>query len=220
MVVKYDDVRPNHAVALQLTGDSSKKVLPFVGVRLGDDTTAALRVFGPPTSRRAIANPQLTLWTYQDRNFSIEFTPSGRLYSISILGYVGFPPLPTGGLPIAALRRALSASSALALMPLLAPDAEVYRGDSVHTFGRSVRRELADSSSRMAQELLFGERSLRNALADSAAWSGTDEVLRLHERPRAGAIYRVVKFKDESPVRELVFEGIAGEWRLWEIAWR
>jgi hypothetical protein len=220
MVVKFPDDRPNNAIALQLTGDSSKKVLPFLGLRLGVDTSAVLRVLGSPSSRRAIDEPKLTLWTYEDRNYTVEFTPAGRLYSIQLMGYTGFPTRTPESLPIAKLRQALAERNRDELIGLLAPDIEVFRDSSVISFEGAMRAQLADSTSPIARELMYGDRNLGVVLSAPNALEGSDEVLRIHERPRAGAMYRVLKFPERSPLKELVFEFFAGELRLWEVAWR
>jgi hypothetical protein len=72
---------------------------PFLGVVLGSDTARVSARLGPPSTVEPESDPPLLLWSYGNRNYSVEFTPAGRLSSIQLFGYDGFGRLPPEPLP-------------------------------------------------------------------------------------------------------------------------
>lgn len=221
MVFEFTPDRPDHTVTVQVTGDSGTAMVPFLGLVLGSDTAMVRRHAGPPTSVRQETDPVLTLWQYADRNYSFEFTPAGRLYSIRIMGWDGFPRMPA--LPLAGLEplvAALDSRDPGRLLAVIAPDIEVFRGDSVYTIEGAARRAVSDTTSTLWQQLLHGQGSLRAALADSFGLAQADPSIRVYEHPRPGATYTSYRFPSRSQLSELVFEGFAGQWRLWEVRFR
>lgn len=221
MAVKFAPDRPDHAVSIQVAGDSGASVLPFLGVSLGADTAVVRARIGAPSAVERSAEPTLVVWHYADRNYSFEFTTAGRLFSIQLFGYDGFPPqLSTAVATLVPLREALNSQSALDLLAVLAPDAEVYRGEATHTIDGGVRHVLEDSTSALRRQLLDGPASLRAVLANEAIVAAATTSIRILTDGRRGAIYSVIKFPANSQLEELVFEGFAGSWRVWEIQFR
>jgi hypothetical protein len=163
----------------------------------------------------------LERWRYGGRNYSFEFDPAGRLSSIQLFGFDGFPGEPLTPLPILGqLRAALLDRDVEWLMGLLAPDLEVYANGKAHGFRRAARIELSDSQADVTRLLLGEEHSVRAALQDSRVIEDADVALRVFERPNPGSVYAVWKLPTRSRLREIVFEGFAGEWRAWEIRFR
>jgi hypothetical protein len=221
MVFKFAPDRPEYAFSIQVAGDSAGDMYPFLGLVLGSDTTAARMRLGAPTTVERETDPPLLLWSYQGRNYSLEFTPAGKLYSVQLFGYDGFPKMPSEPLaPIAPLRDALLHRDVERLLALMAPDFEVYQAGRTHTFAASARKEIADATTTVAQLLYAGRNSLRDVLADSALVDRADVNIRVYEHPRPGAIYTSYRFPKDAPLNEIVFEGYAGQWRVWEIRFR
>ena len=221
MVFKYAPDRPDYAISAQLAGDSGTSMTPFLGFELGADTALVRSRAGGPTEIEPESDPPLILWRYADRNYSFEFTPSGRLYSIQIFGYDGFPAMPPEALaPLEPLRSALASRSVQHLLQLLAPDVEVSRGGKTARFEGSARHDLSDSTSALWRALFRGPGDLRSALADSTTYARGEVGIRVYEHPRPGAIYTSYRFARPSSLAEVVFEGFAGQWRLWEATFR
>jgi hypothetical protein len=221
MVLKFAPDRPDYAVSIQIAGDSGSPMYPFLGLVLGSDTGRVRARFGRATTIEQESDPPLTAWSYEHRNYSFEFTPAGRLYSIQVFGYDGFDGMPAEPLArLEPLRDALASRNPERLMPVVASDLEVYRGGHSVTFTGSARRELADSTSPLCQLLYAGSNSLRALLADSALVQRGTVAIRVYEHPRPGAIYTSFRFPVGTPLEELVFEGFAGQWRIWEVRFR
>jgi hypothetical protein len=221
MVFKFPSFRPDYVYSIQLAGQPGTEMHSFVGMKLGDDSSAVLERLGPPS--RIEYNPEfsLSLWSYDDRNYSVEIDSLGRLYSIQIFGYAGFPEYPEGPLaPVEPLRQALSARDVDELLDVLAADFEIFKGDSVYRFERAARRDLSDRTSVLSRLLYAAPGSLREILADVDLEKDTEVALRLYDRQRPGTIYSVCKFAEGLPITEIVFQGHAGRWRVWEIHYR
>ena len=221
MVFKFAPERPDHAVSIQIAGDSGSQTYPFLGLVLGSDTGRTRARFGTATTIEQELDPPLSAWSYEHRNYSFEFTPVGRLYSIQVFGYDGFDAMPAE--PLARLepfRDALASRNPERLMPVVASDLELYRGGHSVTFTASARRELADPTTPLSQLLYAGSKSLRALLADSTLVQRGTVAIRVYEHSRPGAIYTSFRFPAGTPLEELVFEGFAGQWRIWEVRFR
>ncbi len=221
MVFKFAPDRTDNTISIQIAGDSGTVMYPFLGLVLGNDTARVRSKLGRPSTVERESDPPLILWSYEDRNYSVEFTLAGRLSSIQLFGYEGFgrrPPEPLARLE--PLRDALVNRDADALLAVLASDLEVYKNGHTYSFTRSARTELVDSTSTLSQVLYAGSNSLGSLLADAAFLRRANIAIRVYERPRPGTIYTSFRFPSGTPLDEIIFEGFAGQWRAWEIRFR
>ena len=221
MVFQYSESRPDYLYAIQVTGDPGTNMRSFLGLRLGDPRVKVLTQLGNPSSTELNARTRIELLEYgPQRNFSIELDSLGQVYSIRIIGYLGFGDQPSArAVPsLDHVQEVVSGTDLDAVLDLLAGDVEIFRGDSVYRFERAAGLDLADSTSRMAQGLVAGRGSLR-AVLTSAAIRGADAALRVYDDPPRSPNF-VYTFSGTSPLTEIVLTADAGAWRIWEVRFR
>jgi hypothetical protein len=219
MVFGFSPDRPEYMVAIQITGGSGIDMYPFLGLTLGDDSSVVRDGLGQPSDVAHSPELNLDVWTFDGRNYSVEFDSTGRLYSIRIVGFEGFPEVEGSLTPVGPLAQALRSEDIDQLLDLLAPDVEIYKDDSVHMFNRAARTELLDPNSEVSRLLYSGPGSLREVLPETLSDADYEMNLRIFER-QPEAFYSVCKFPDAIPVEELVFQKQAGRWRVWEVRFR
>jgi hypothetical protein len=221
MVFKFAPDRPDNATSIQVAGDSGTGMYPFLGLVLGSDTARVSSRLGRPSTVEREPDPPLVLWSYENRNYSVEFTPAGRLSSIQVFAYEGFGKLPPEPLArLEPLRDALVTRDAAALLAVVASDLEIYENGHTYSFTRSARSELSDSTNTLSQLLYASSHSLGSLLADSALVRRASVAMRVYEHPRPGTIYTSYRFPSDTRLDELVFQGFAGQWRVWEVRFR
>jgi hypothetical protein len=218
MLFQYSQDNPDYLYSIQLTGDPGTNTRPFLGLQLGDSRAKVLARLGNPVS--VTQNPELHLEQLEygpERNFSVEVDSLGQLFSIRIIGYNGFgnQPEPEDLPTLAQVKELVAGTDIDALLDLLAGDVEVFRGNSVYSYRRAARLDLADNTSRMARELFSGPGSLREALTAEVI-RGAEFTVRVYEDSSRypGLLYT---FSDNGPLAEMLFTAEAGAWRLWEI---
>ena len=221
MVFQYSGDRPDYLYSIPVTGDPGTNMRPFLGLRLGDPRAKVLTRLGNPTSTDQNARSHVELLQYGPRrNFSVELDSLGRIYSIRIIGYRGFGDQPSvrDVPPLDHVKELLAGTDLDALLDVFAGDVEVFRGDSVYSFNRAARLDLADSTSRMAQEFFAGRGSLREVLT----WElirGAEPALRVYD-DRSRSPNLVYAFSANGPLAEIVLTADAGSWRIWEVRFR
>jgi len=220
MVFKFADVRSDYMYSIQIAGDSGTPMEPFIGLRLGDSRARVTEVLGAPTSTEAVPDMDLELLLFEDRNYSVELSPDGQLFSIQIMGYDGFPDSLPLLQPLTLLGEHLRVRNVDRLVEVMAPDLAIQVADSITQFSRGARLELADSTSAVSRLLYSAPGSLADLLADSSIVAASHLALRLYENPMPGAQYMVWSFAEDSPLQEIVYQGLAGQWRVWEVRWR
>lgn len=203
-------------LSIQIAGNAGTPMRPFLGLVIGDDKQKVLQALGNPEKIEPEKEYPVDLYTYANRNYSVEINRKGKLSSIQIMGYAGFAEKPPSGLPdIEGLRRFIVNHDIDGLLTVLAGDLEIYRGDHAYSFSQSARAELADQETEIGQ-LLFGDKAGLLA-AFTAERFDPDEQIRLYEKAPPGC---VVKFAHSKIVREVVYKAEAGSWKVWEIALR
>ncbi len=218
MVFKFAAARPNYAISIQLAGDSGTEMHRFVGLSLGDARDRVIRQLGQPSHVERNPELKLDVLEFTDRNYSVEIDSTGRLFSIQILGYDGFPQYPRDSVPaLTQFASGLSARDLDQILESLTPDFEIFQGDSAYRFQNSARRDVADTAAAVARLLYAGTNSVAHALANQATVRSADLVIRVYERAAPGFAY---KFSSASPLAEIVYQRSAGEWRVWEIRYR
>ena len=221
MVFQYSVNRPDYLYSIQVTGDPGTNMRPFLGLRLGDPKADVLSQLGNPTSVDPIPEAHVERLEYgPERNFSVEIDSLGRVFSIRIMANRGFEDQPSfGDVPsMDDVKELLADSDPDALLGVLAADVEVFRGAAVYSFERAARLDLADSTSRMAQELFAGPGSLRKVLTSKVIRGAESSVRVYDDSSRYPNV--VYAFSDDGPLVEIVFTADSGAWRIWEVSFR
>lgn len=217
MAFKFPRDRIDFAISVQIAGDSGTPMLPFLGLKLGDRRQALLARLGQPSDVKHEADLNLDLYEYAQRNYSVEVSAQGRVSSIQIFTYDGFPDAPKGVAPsLDSLARALQAGGDIALQYLM-PDVEVYRGGKTIGFTHGALADLLSDTTSISRALFQGPASVAAMLRDSSFRATADVNLRVWEQ---GGVGWVSKFPAPAPIEELVWKADAGQWRLWELRYR
>lgn len=214
MVFGTHDGQPLVIDSLQLTGTAAKDMLPFKGLKLGDDRGKVIAALGEPTSKTEIDEPKVTRWNYEGTNYSVELDGAGRLYSIRIDMHHGFmEPGDDTDQDWKVFLAAVRSRDPGKLLDRLRPDVEVYRDGQV----LAIRRRYSDFAASPDVAIL------------DAFFSETSGVLRYLDTCEAEANVRVTeklgvglayKFNPECPLAEVVLFPYAGEYRVYEVAFR
>ncbi|TMG75663.1 MAG: hypothetical protein E6H80_05120 [Betaproteobacteria bacterium] len=206
-----DDI--DHAVSIQIAGDPTKRMLPFLGLKLGASAEDVRRHIGRPSETTQLTDPPVEVWKYQGRNYSFELDKVKGLSSIQVFGYQGFgepPGLPT---PWPEVRSRLLSNDVTQLMTTFAADAEIYHGRDVYGIDNSLWTVLSDSKSKFRRGLAL----VVLAIQDDRAREPGEANLRIS---RNQPVRHVYKFRPGSPVEEIVLTPHAGAFRVWEIRLR
>lgn len=216
MTFRFSSEEPNRMYSIQIAGDASIQMTPFLGLRLGDSKTKVDEALGPPSEVRKVPDFDLYFYLYENRNYSIEIDAEGKLSSIQLFGYEGLPERPDNPIPDPSiLRDCVVQRTEGCLMGLLAPDIEIYKDGDTYTFQTAARKDLENLESPLLRSLVGENKSLR------AVW--VDEELegelewRLYTKAPLGS---VLKFYQSKIVSEVVFRTYAGEWRIYEVRFR
>lgn len=202
--------------SIQIAGDAGTAMRPFLGLSLGDDKAKVVQILGTPSKIEAETDYPVDLYTYRDRNYSVEISHQGKLSSLQISGYAGMHDRPTTAFPdLNPLKNALMARDVDALLVQLAGDLEIYRSDNLYDFARSARTELSDHNAEI-WKLLMGDKGSVRAAFTSEPFD-PDQEIRLYEK---GPPASVAKFPHSKVIEEIVYNFEAGAWRVWEIKLR
>ena len=212
-VSSKDDVQ---IIAIQITGNSSPAMFPFLGLRLGDSKSKVLDVLGEPSSIKPVVIPDLNLdlkyYIYEGKNYSVEINELDKLYSIRLVGYDGFLEKVQGMPAIEKLKDCVRSNNAECLVNILAPDFEAFKDSKAITYSTAARRELANPASPLVRLLRGTEKSLRSVFLDEKMKG--DAQLRVYEKGGSGWVF---KYPESKIIREIVYTYYAGGWRAWEI---
>jgi len=215
MVFQSTTERPQYIFSIQITGKVGTNTTPFLGLRLGDDKSKVLQVLGKPSKVKRVQELKLEYLTYKNRNYSVEIDEEGRLYSIRILGFEGFPEKPKEFPKIEGFKRCVVDRDVDCLLTQLAPDFEVYKEGQLYTFTSGARTELMNPESPVVRLLLGDKDSVRAVFAEER--SPGESEFRMYEK---GSIDVVFKFYKSKIISEIVYTTFAGQSRVWEIRFR
>ena len=231
MAFKFSKDFPEEIYSLQIAGPPDdleatvgESAPPFVGIRLGDSREKLLSVFGKPSKIEPESDWPVELWSYDGRNYSFEVNKQGRLSSIQIMGYDGFPGEPKDfPTDLTELKKCLSSAAAIrledhssgCLADWIAPGIEIeVAGRSIYV-KRPLRTELSDPNSEVMKKLVGKSGSLVSILENEKPEQ--DPKMRLSTVQSFGA---VTEFPKSKTLKEIVFHFISGKWRLWEVSFR
>jgi hypothetical protein len=203
-------------ISIQIAGNVGTPMRPFLGLLLGDDKLKVQRALGDPTRIEPEEAYYVDLYTYADRNYSLEINRAGKLSSIQIMGYAGFDKRPSSAVPdVESFRKLVVNRDVDGLLAALAGDLEIYQGDRTYDFSQSARAVFADPKSEISRLLLGDEGSLRAAFTTEKF--EPDAQIRLYEKGPPGS---AVKFAHSKIVQEVVYKAEGGAWKVWEIRLR
>jgi hypothetical protein len=216
MAFGFERTGNESAIALQLTGEPSPDVLPFLGLNLGDPKQTVIEKLGPPTKTQREKDFPVDLYTYEDRNYSVEIDEQGLLYSIRLTADSGFSEKSDGIPNLEPLKSALLAHDVNRLLEAMSGDCEIYvsKGEFL-AFDGAARAVLSDPDSKMRTKLTGPGPSVLQVLANPEEKS--DAELRLTEHQ---PLMTVFKFPDSKNLREIVSRWELGAFRVYEIALR
>lgn len=84
-VVRFPDFRSNYVYSAQVTGNNPN--IPLIeGLKLGDSKNKVFEFLGPPSDSNFVADVNVMHYTFENRNYSVEISSSGKLYSFALHG--------------------------------------------------------------------------------------------------------------------------------------
>lgn len=214
MVFGQDVAQPANIGSLQLTGTSAPGA-SFKGLSLGDPRDKVLATLGEPSASVDVPEAETTRLSFGDRNYTVEIDRDGRLYSILLYTSNEFMAAQDDGFDQrwATFADVLASGDANRLLPWLRPDVEVYKDGRILSIQQRYSDFAAAPDPVMLDAFFSGDDGVRRHLQDAAP----EENIRLSEVNGVGLVY---KFPTSSGLREIVLFPYAGEYRLYEVAFR
>lgn len=213
MVFEYGKTFPENAGSIQITGYPTK-MIPFMGLQLGDSEEKVISVLGKPSSTKKITSPPVTIWYYDKKNYTTEFDQQGRLYTIKIhLDEKMMNEADMAPENWAAFKQAILAKDKDTILKWLRPDVEI----SWHGRTLSIDKRFADFQSapdRDFMEALIGDKSSVHTQIRAAE---PEVAMRLMLEMGAGWVY---KFHEDNVLAEIVFFPYNGQFRVYEVKFR
>ncbi len=202
------------AVRLELTGQDYAGPTGFFGLTLGEDASAIKSILGEPTKIRHEDDINVDLWDYGASNYSLEFMPDHKLYSIQVNedrprkagSFVGSPEVRKYAL-------AIQAGDIDTVVRMSSGDL-ICTNTSEFGFTGAARTDLADSGGALAGCL---KKAAVAIVSLGEGMKGADDQLRIAER---GGPFCVTKFAADFPLKEVVFTWEVNDWRVYEVTLR
>lgn len=214
MVFGTHDEQPQVIASLQLTGTAAVDMLAFKGLKLGDDRSKVIAALGEPTSVTEIDDPKVSRLNYQDGNYTVELDDKRRLYSIRIdLHHDFMKPGDDTDQDWDALVAAVRSRSPAKLFETLRPDMEIYRDGDV----LAIRRRYSDFVAAPDAAILDVFFSTSSGVLHYLDACEYEQNVRVSEHNGVGMAY---KFNPECPLAEIVLLPYAGQYRVYEVAFR
>jgi hypothetical protein len=214
MVFGQGAVQPANIGSLQLTGTNAPGFL-FKGLSLGDSESKVLAILGEPSGSIEVAEADTTRLSFGDSNYTVEIDRDGRLYSILLFTSQEFMASADDDFDARwlAFSDVLASGDAERLLPWLRPDVEVYKSGRILSIQQRYR-DFAETPDPMLLDAFFSDDDgVRRHLSETEP----EQNVRLSEVNGVGLVY---KFPDTSALREIVLFPYAGEYRIYEVAFR
>lgn len=213
MVFGQDQVQPANIGSLQLTGTAAPE-LTFKGLKLGSSKSDVVAILGEPSHVIEIPDPRVTKLEYDGRNYSVEIDQDNKLYSILISTTPGFMAAPEhDDGPWDAFVQILETKDANGLIQLFRPDMEVYENGEILAIRARFSDFMASPDPRLMDAFMSDEKGVAHFVRDFKA----EENMRVTENMGIGLVY---KFPPESRLQEVVFFPYAGQYLIYEVAFR
>ena len=212
MVFEYAASNLETIWSIQLAGTKQGYDCRFRGLKLGMPSKEVEQILGKPPSIED-AGEYGKRWEYPKASFSVEITPEEILGSVKIMDT--FPPFVSTDISkIPSFDKysgVLKSRNRSAISELLAPNVEIYKGDSTIFFKRSMANEIKNDSSGIFKLLDEVGAALMKADLRKA---GYEENMRMQE---GSDPLHVAKFKSSDKLSEIVFKYMFGKYLIWEI---
>jgi hypothetical protein len=213
--VGKDPIVKDKIIELELTGADPSGPTGFFGLQLCDSAEKAEAAIGKPTKISHEDDVNVDLWYYERNNYSLEFTPDHKLYSIQILDKFGDnPPGFAGSDEVRFFAQAVQAHDIDRLMELVSGEIECSTTEAFGIQSGSARVIIADPKSPVSLCLL---RAAKAILAFGPEMKGTEDMIRIYTDADPGT---VTKFPTSRPLKEVVFAQEAGAFRVYEVTFR
>lgn len=214
MVFGIHDEQSQVIDSLQLTGTAAADMLAFKGLKLGDDRSKVIAALGEPTSITEIDDPKVSRLNYRDSNYTVELDDKRRLYSIRIdLHHDFMKPHDNTEQDWAALVAAVRSRNTEKLLETLRPDMEIYRGGEV----LAIRLRYSDFAAAPDPAILDAFFSASSGVLHYLDTCEYEAHVRVSEHVGVGLAY---KFDPECPLAEIALFPYAGQYRVYEVAFR
>lgn len=210
---------PNYkdkAIDLELTGPDPSGPTGFFGLKLGDMAAHVEVVLGKPTKVSHEDDANLDLWRFETNNYSLEFTPDHKLYSIQVVDEAeNDTSEPAGSAEVRIFAQAIQLRDIDKVMEMVSGEIVCSRPNIYFDLqSGSARNVLSNPKSDISVCL---ERAAQAILALGPQMQGADDEIRVRTKysPRT-----VTKFPVSSPLEEIVFVQEAGAFRVYEVTFR
>jgi len=219
VVFYYTGKDPNlkdRIIEMELTGKDPSGPTGFFGLQLGDSAEKTEATLGKPTEIRHEDDVNVDLWDYEKSNYSLEFTPDHKLYSIQIVDQSGEDSLGFAGSDeVRLFAETVQAHDIDKLMELSSGQIECsHPNDFYNLLSGPARGVLSNRKSGISICLL---RAAKAILALGPEMKGTEDMIRTYTDADPGT---VTKFPATSPLKEVVFAQEAGAFRVYEVTFR
>ncbi len=213
MVVGHLKKYPHNISVLQLTG-ATAKALPFKGLLLGDLKPKVIEALGKPDRVVHIQSPKVTKLVYERRNYSVELDESDRLYSIQVFTTADLMnKTDNSESEWANFRTAVLSKNVAALLEMMKPDVEIYRGGKT----LSITVPFGAFAAKPDREFVSALIGPTNSVLQQVTQAEPVQELRLTENIGMGVVY---KFPNGKILKEIAFFPFNGRYRVYEIAFR
>ena len=212
MVFEYANFNPEIIWSIQLAGTNQGYDCRFMGLKLGMLSKDVEGILGKPSSIED-AGEYGKRWDFSKANYSIEISPEGTLGSVKIID--SFPPFDTNDISkIPAFENyseILKSKNRSIVAELLAPNIEIYKGDSTIYFQRSIAEEIENDSSGIFKML---DDVAAVLIYEDLSKLGYEENMRMQV---GSDPLHVVKFTSSDKITEIVFKYMFGKYLIWEL---
>lgn len=213
MVISYNKKHPNNISTLQLTG-ATNKARPFRGLLLGDAEEKVVRTLGKPDQTTKIEVPNVTKYSYEDRNYSVELDEQGRLFSIQIATTLDLmSKSATESAVWPEFKAAVMSKDFERILDMLRPDVEMYKSGRVLSINARYD-DFRQSPDKDFLDALIGE---KDSVLQEIAILEPEQELRLVLNFGIGQVF---KFRSGKVLKEIVFFPYNGKYRVYEVAFR
>ncbi|MFZ1084116.1 MAG: hypothetical protein WAN35_04025 [Terracidiphilus sp.] len=214
--VGKDPVYKDQIIELEFTGAGPSGPTGFFGLQLGDSAEKVEAVIDKPTEIRHEDDVNVDLWDYEKNNYSLEFTPDHKLYSIQIVDQSGKDsPGFAGSEEVRLFAEAVQAHDIDKLMELSSGQIECSHPNDVYSLQSGpARGVLLNPKSGISICL---QRAAKEILALSPGMKGVEDQIRVYTKAEPGT---VTKFPASCPLKEVVFRQEAGAFRVYEVTFR
>ncbi|SNS22504.1 hypothetical protein SAMN05421770_10162 [Granulicella rosea] len=204
------------ATTLELTGTEYKGPTGFFGLHLGDSAAMVTAKLGKPSSVKHEDDVNVDLWDWPEKNYSLEMTPAGKVYSFQIADPLSpFPVKIPDGIALVkefvlAARQRPRSKGVEEMMSSLSGDAFCSSKQWTGFSENAARTALKEINSPVSLCLTRMVAALEHVNFDHA-WQD----IRIYEDKAPSTI--VVKFPVGCSLREVVLNWEVGAWRVYEI---